>query len=174
MYVYVYMCICVCVYICIYVHMYICIHVYHFRNIENMYPEYKQNAHRFQSWRSFQWVPPGILWCFGIMISKWFSAQRRFQLIPSGVLWCIGIMISTPFPFTTELSTNSLGDFVAFWNSPAQIAFHISELSPGGFCGVLEFWFPHSFQQSGGFNHPLCGVWEFWFPHSTSSKLKGA
>ena len=39
------------------------------------------------------------------------------------------IRISTPFPFTAELSTNSLGDFVVFWNYDIQTVFHAVELS---------------------------------------------
>ena len=92
-------------------------------------------------------------------------------------LSCFGIMISTPFPLTTELSTNSLGG--VFWNYDFQSVFHTAGLStnswwilwclrimistqfstqrsfnqfPGGFCGVLEFYFPHSFPHSGAFN----------------------
>ena len=34
------------------------------------------------------------------------------------------IRISTPFLFTAELSTNSLEDFVVFWNYDIQTVFH--------------------------------------------------
>jgi len=99
-----------------------------------------------------------------------------------------------------ELSTNSLGEFVAFWN----YAFHTVSIHrgafnqfprgicgvvdftfpdrsphsgafnqfPGGFCNVLEFCFPHGFQHSGDFNHPPCGVLEFLFAQATSLRSK--
>ena len=42
---------------------------------------------------------------------------------------CPMIRISTPFPFTAELSTNSLVDFVVFWNYDIQTVFYAVELS---------------------------------------------
>ena len=46
--------------------------------------------------------------------SRPFSTQWSFQPTPWGSLWRFGIMIPTPFSFTAELSTNSLGNLLRF------------------------------------------------------------
>ena len=59
----------------------------------------------------------------------------------SFIFWCFGIMISRPFFHTTELSTNSLGEFVARWNYDFHtVSIHSGAFNqfPGGFCGVLK------------------------------------
>ena len=41
---------------------------------------------------------------------------------------------------TAELSTNSLGDFVVFWDSDFQIVFHTAELSTNSLGDFVVFW----------------------------------
>ena len=41
---------------------------------------------------------------------------------------------------TTELSTNSLEDFVVFWNYDCQIVSHILELSTNSLVDLVVFW----------------------------------
>ena len=50
------------------------------------------------------------------------------------------IGISTPFPFTAELSTNSLGDLMVFWNYDIQTVFHAVELSTNSLRAFVACW----------------------------------
>ena len=49
-------------------------------------------------------------------------------------------MISTPFPLTAALSTNSLGEFVAFWNYDLHTVFGTSEHSTNSLGDVVALW----------------------------------
>ena len=46
----------------------------------------------------------------------------------------------TPFPFTAELSTNSLRDLVVFWTYGFQTFFHTAELSTNSLVDFVVFW----------------------------------
>ena len=50
------------------------------------------------------------------------------------------IRISTPFPFTAELSTNSPGNLVVFWNYDIQTVFHAVELSTNSLRAFVACW----------------------------------
>ena len=80
------------------------------------------------------------MWNYDFQITLVFHAAElttNFLVELCGVL---EIMISTPFPFTTELSTNSLRDFVVLWNSDFQTVFHTAELSTNSLVDFVMFW----------------------------------
>ena len=121
----------------------------------------------------------GILYCFGILISRQFSTQRSFLPIPWGDIVvfcnsdfhtvCIHSGAFNQFPgdvvvfwnsdfqtvfHTAERPTNSLRDVVVFWNFDFHSVLHTAELSTNalGFCCALELLFPDRFPHSGAFN----------------------
>ena len=77
-------------------------------------------AKTFSAQPSFQPIPPGILWCFGIMISIPSSAQPRFQTIPWGILRCLGIMISPSFQHSGPFKYPPCGVFHSVVNIPLE------------------------------------------------------
>ena len=120
--IFIYVCICVYVYVCIYVYMYICyICIYLFsrpflgkgciRNIDQMYPEYSHNAQRFHSLRSFQRIPLGILWCFGMMVPNRYRHSKVFNEFSRVFLLFWTCDFHTVF-HTAQFSLNS---FIILW-----------------------------------------------------------
>ena len=70
-------------------------------------------------------------------------------------------MMFTPFPFTAELSTNSLREFVVFWNDDVHtVSIHSGAFnqSPEGILRCLGIMISPSFQHNGPFKYPPCGV----------------